>query len=328
MKILVTGSTGYIGHQLAKKLAENGYSVIALVRDINSPKIPEHENIMPVKGDICDYRSVVKATEGCDYVFHTAAYTNLKYKKIDKFYTANVLGTKNILEASLKADVKKVIYTSTLSVYGTSYKNVPIQENQPRLVAYANDYELTKTMAEELVEIYTKKGLSTAILNVSRVYGPRLDTFSNGVNRLMLKMIKNHLLVVPSRLNIVTNYVFIDDVVNAHVLAISDENVSGKYIVGGEDISYQKLFETIKRKAKSKIKIISVPYHFVKACLSLLNGISFLIGLSFGITPKLLDVLFQNRLASSNRAINQLGYTITPFKIGVERTINFLKLSL
>ncbi|WP_242133507.1 SDR family NAD(P)-dependent oxidoreductase [Aestuariivivens marinum] len=328
MKILVTGATGYIGHQLAKKLAENGYRVIALVRDINSPKIPEHENIMPVNGDICDYKFVVDAIEGCDYVFHTAAFTNLKCKKIDNFYNTNVLGTKNILEASLKADVKKVIYTSTLSVYGTSYKNVPIQESQPRLVAYANDYELTKTMAEELVETYTKKGLSTAILNVSRVYGPGLDTFSNGVNRLILKMIKSQLLIVPSKLNISANYVFIDDVVNAHILTISDKNVKGKYIVGGEDLSYQKLFEIIKRTAESKVKIITVSYHFVKACLSLLNGIYLLIGSSFGITPKLLDALFQNRLASSKRAINQLGYTITPFKIGVERTINFLKLSL
>ena len=327
MKVLVTGATGYVGHQLAKQLAEIGHNVVALVRDVNSPKIPKHQNIIPVKGDICDYQSVVHAIEGCDYVFHTAAFTNLKCQKIDNFYNTNVLGTKNILEASLKAEVKKVIYTSTLSVYGPSYKNIPIQESQPRLVSYANDYELTKTMADELVVGYSKQGLSTAILNVSRVYGPGLDTFSNGVNRLMLKIMKSQLLVVPSKLNVMANYVFIDDVVSAHILAISDNSFTGNYIVGGENISYQKLFEAIKKLTKSRVKIIAVPYVFIKSFLFLLNGIRFFVGLSFVITPKLLDALFQNRVASSNRAVTELGYAITPFKTGVERTIHFLKLS-
>ena len=316
MKILVTGSTGYIGHQLAKKLAKNGYSVIALVRDINSPKIPEHENIMPVNGDICDYRSVVNATEGCDYVFHTAAYTNLKYKKIDKFFIANVLGTKNILEASLKADVKKVIYTSTLSVYGTSYKNVPIQESQPRLVSYANDYELTKTMAEELVETYTKKGLSTAILNVSRVYGPGLETFSNGVNRLILKMIKSQLLIVPSKLNISANYVFIDDVVNAHIETMRSEKRNVKLIIGGENASYEKLLYIIKEVTRSKVRIIKVDGLLLKGLFSILNVLT-----ESTLNSKAFNTLFDNRIASSKKAELELNYRYTPLELGVLQTI-------
>ncbi|WP_242131505.1 SDR family NAD(P)-dependent oxidoreductase [Aestuariivivens marinum] len=316
MKILVTGATGYIGYQLAKKLAENGYRVIALVRDINSPKIPEHENIMPVNGDICDYKSVVDAIEGCDYVFHTAAFTNLKCKKIDNFYNTNVLGTKNILEASLKADVKKVIYTSTLSVYGTSYKNVPIQESQPRLVSYANDYELTKTMAEELVETYTKKGLSTAILNVSRVYGPGLDTFSNGVNRLILKMIKSQLLIVPSKLNISANYVFIDDVVNAHIETMRSEKRYVKLIIGGENASYEKLLYIIKEVTRSKVRIIKVDGLLLKGLFSILNVLT-----ESTLNSKAFNTLFDNRIASSKKAELELNYRYTPLELGLLQTI-------
>ena len=207
MKVLVTGATGYVGHQLALSLANKNFEVNALVRDLNSIKVPAHVNITLIKGDVCDYQSVEHASKHCSYVFHTAAYTNLKSEKFDNFYNTNVLGTENILKASLHNKVKKVIYTSTLAVYGPSYKRVSINENQPRLVSFSNDYELTKSMSEELVSNYVKKGLSCVTLNVTRVYGPGPKTFSGGVNTLISKMVKNDFLFVPSKLEITANYV-------------------------------------------------------------------------------------------------------------------------
>ena len=108
MKVFLTGSTGYVGHQLAIKLANQNLKVVALVRDLNSEKIPNHKNILPVQGDVCDYESVEKNIKDCTYVFHTAAYTNLKNKRLDNFYNTNVVGTENILTASLKHKIKKV----------------------------------------------------------------------------------------------------------------------------------------------------------------------------------------------------------------------------
>mgnify|MGYP000035008618 CR=1 FL=1 len=66
-------------------------------------------------------------------------------------------------------------------------EEVPITESQPRLTSYANDYELTKSMSEEVVSDYVKKGLSCIILNLTRVYGPGLNTYSNGLNKIILK---------------------------------------------------------------------------------------------------------------------------------------------
>ena len=325
MKIFLTGATGYVGHQLALKLANENHTVISLVRNLNSDKIPSHNNIISVKGDICDYQSVKKGIEGCDYVFHAAAYTNLKCKKLDNFYDANVLGTKNILKASLKHQIKKVIYTSTLAVHGPSYKSIPITENQPRLTSYSNDYELTKAISEELVFTYIKKGLSCAILNVSRVYGPGLKTFTNGVNTLILKIARNDFLVVPSKLDITTNYVFIDDVVHAHILAMEKANSSGKYIIGGENVSYERLFGAIKKITKSKIKIIKVNYGFIKMSFSFVNLIKRLLGAQSGITTKVLDSLFVNRVASSMKALNDLGYQVTSLNQGLMTTITHIK---
>ncbi|MFC4723390.1 NAD-dependent epimerase/dehydratase family protein [Geojedonia litorea] len=320
MKVFITGATGYVGHQLALKLASQHYSVQALVRDTSSANLPNHMNITVFEGDICDYNSILKAMKGCVYVFHTAAYTNLKCKSIDNFYNCNVVGTENILQAALELKVKKVIYTSTLSVFGPSYKEVPITEEQPRLTSYANDYELTKAMSEEAVLNYTKKGLSCVILNLTRVYGPGLSTFSNGVNKLITMIAKNDVLVVPSRFNITSNYVFIDDVIDAHLLAIQSGKSGEKYIIGGENLNYDELFKRIKSFTKSKIKILKVNYDLVKNSLFLSSKI---FGLST-ITPKVLDAIFTNRSASSQKAIAQLSYKITPFNKGLHQTINFL----
>ncbi|GAA4963723.1 NAD-dependent epimerase/dehydratase family protein [Algibacter aquimarinus] len=325
MKVFLTGATGYVGHQLAIKLANENYKVIALVRDLNSEKVPNHHNIKTIKGNICDYYSVETAIKDCDYVFHTAAYTNLKCKKLDNFYNTNVLGTENILKASLFHNIKKVIYTSTLAVYGPSFESTSIAESQPRLVSYSNDYELTKSISEELVFEYIKKGLPCTVLNVSRVYGPGLKTFSSGVNTLISKIAKNDFLMVPSKLHINTNYVFIEDVVNAHVLAMKNENSIGKYIVGGENVTYETLFKTIKRITKSKIKIVKINYSFLRLGLSFINSTKKLIGLPSGITAKILDSLFVNRLATSQKAEKDLGYQITPLNLGLEVTIKHLK---
>ena len=326
MKVLLTGATGYIGHQLAHKLAKDNFTVNALVRDLNSNNIPRHKNIIPFKGNICDYDSVKNAINDCDYVFHTAAYTDLKCYKINKFYNTNVLGTTNIMKASLDKNIKKVIHTSTLSVFGPALYHVPITENQPRISSYSNDYELTKKMSEEVVLDYVKKGVSCSILNLSRVYGPGINTYSNGVNKIISKIMNDKVLYVPDKLHVEANYVYVEDVLNAQLLAL-EKGLSGeKYIIGGENEDYLGLFNRIKSISKSKISIIKLNYNLIKNGISLINGCNKLLGSQSMVTPKVLDSLFTNRSASSQKAISELNYKITPLNEGLDCTINFLKI--
>ena len=134
----------------------------------------------------------------------------------------------------------------------------------------------------------------------------------------------DNILVVPSKLHVSSNYVFINDVVNAHVLAMKHGVTGEKYIIGGENIDYRGLFKKIITISRREIFIIRINYNFMKACLGIIYGLSFIVKRSIGLTPKILDSLFTNRSASSQKAILGLNYRITPLQTGLEKTIKNL----
>jgi nucleoside-diphosphate-sugar epimerase len=179
-------------------------------------------------------------------------------------------------------------------------------------------------MSEEVVSEYVKKGLSCTILSLTRVYGPGLKTYSSGVNSLISKIMNDKVLFVPSKLNVEANYVFIDDVLNAELLALEKGKSGEKYIIGGENSDYLNLFNNIKKISKSKVSIFQINYDIVKNAIAFINNLNLIFGKSFVLTPKVLDSLFTNRSASSQKAISSLNYKSTPLKTGLEQTINHL----
>lgn len=131
--VLITGANGFIGNRLAKKLAADGITVHALIRDKRTAVDLIHPNIKIFYGDITQVESVRKAITGCENVYHIAGYAKLYAKNRDVFYEVNVKGTANVLEQALKAGVKKLVYTSSAAVYGPSLK-LPLCENAPELL--------------------------------------------------------------------------------------------------------------------------------------------------------------------------------------------------
>ncbi|MEO8794201.1 MAG: NAD-dependent epimerase/dehydratase family protein [Daejeonella sp.] len=324
MKILITGATGYVGHPLALKLASQGNIVHILVRDLGSSQIPFHPNIRVFKGDLTDSKSISTAIQGCIQVFHVAAYARLSSKNPDLFYQINVVGTENVLNEALKEGVQKFVFTSSVAVFGPSTQ-FPLRENDPRIAKFQNDYELTKSIAESIVKKFNHYGLPTVIVNLSRVYGPGTATYSNGVNKFISGAIHNRYTFIPDKLGISNNYVFIDDAINGHVLAMEKGIAGESYIIGGENISYKQLFETIKRFAGKKTRFISIPYPLIYYGLSLIYFFSKLIFVKETISPKILDQLFINRIVSCQKATLQLGYNFTSLDSGIRKTIHSLK---
>jgi len=324
MRIMITGATGYIGHKLALEAAAKNFTVHVLVRDVQSKFMPVHPNIIPFKGDVTEKGSVLSALKGCKMVLHTAAITKLWEKDNSIFYKVNVEGTRNVLDAALESGVQKLVYTSTCAVIGPSDK-FPMSESDPRITAFENDYEISKHWAEELVKEYSRRGLFAVIVAAPKVYGPGIEGGGNFFDRLLRNIFSMNIAFVPSCDEVLGNYGFIDDIVTGHFLALEKGLGGEKYILGGENINYNTFFNAIKKFAGKKIRLIRIP-KFLILIWSFLHMILFrLSGKHTNISPKTVHRFTQNRALNCDKAIRQLGYTITPFTEGIQKTIFHLK---
>ncbi|MEJ7767123.1 MAG: NAD-dependent epimerase/dehydratase family protein [Chitinophagaceae bacterium] len=325
MKIFITGATGYVGHALALRLAQNGDCVHVLVRDPSSPHVPKHENIRVFTGDITDRSTIIQPLTECKQVFHTAALVKLWAKDPSIFYKTNVEGTRNVLDEALEQGVKKVVFTSSCGVLGPSI-NVPMCETDPRNTRIDNDYEFSKLLAENLVKEYCqKKGLSGVIVSLSKVYGPGIETHPFSVNRAIKNFIKGKITFIPKPASFLANYCFINDVVEGHLLAMQKGVGGEKYILGGENISYTELFQRLRSVSGAKAPVIPVP-PFVFKCIASLQWLQCKVsGKEPFFTAKGVHHFFCNKALSSDKAICELGYHITPLHTGLQQTTGFLK---
>ncbi|OOQ58710.1 NAD-dependent epimerase/dehydratase family protein [Mucilaginibacter pedocola] len=322
--ILVTGATGFIGRQLCLALAEQGNRVKALCRNTGHPLLIKHPNITPVQGDILYPASLKKAMQGVTEVYHTAALAKMWCRNPDDFYETNVTGTRNVLQAAADADVKRVVYTSTCGVWGPTL-NFPLSEDEPRIVGFPIAYERTKYLAELEVQQFVNRGLDAVTVNPSRVFGEGPVTDSNTVSKMVGGYLKGKWRVIPGSGEQVANYAYLPDVVAGHIAAM-DKGIKGnRYILGGEDISFNQFFDTVKNVSGIKHNLVRVPQKVIKFYSHIERVKTQLTGLPPFFLPEFADRLKFDQKYSSQKATTQLGYRITPFADAMQRTVNYLK---
>jgi len=321
LRVLVTGASGFIGRKLCLSLAETGHDVVALCRDTQHPYLIRHRNIHFVKGDILDIKSLEIAMKGCAQVYHTAAMAKMWCKNETDFYDVNVTGTANVLSCALKMGVDRVVHTSTCGVWGPTL-NLPVSENDPRAVGFPISYERTKYLAELEVKNFVQKGLDVVIVNPSRVYGDGPITDSNTVSKMVTGYIGGSWHFIPGDGKAIANYAFVDDVVDGHIAAMQHGRNGERYILGGEDVSFNGFFNTLKQLTGKKRNLYKIPVSIIKAY----SMLEFLKNRIFNLTPFFLpefaDRLKCNQQYCSNKAIAELNYRITPFAVGLGKTVN------
>jgi nucleoside-diphosphate-sugar epimerase len=324
MKVLVTGATGFIGRQLTLKLAKQGYDVKALCRDTDHPYLIRHKNIEPVKGNILNTGSLLQAMHGCEQVYHTAAMAKMWCRNEGDFQETNVTGTRNVLDIAGCKGVQKVVYTSTCGVWGPTLK-YPLTENEPRITGFPIAYERTKYLAELEVQQFVKQGMHVITVNPSRVFGEGPVTDSNTVSKMVFGYLNGNWRIIPGTGQQVANYAYLDDVVNGHIAAMERGVTGNRYILGGEDISFNAFFSILQQVSGTKRNMLRIPQRAIKFYSRVEWLKTKLTGIPPVFLPEFADRLKYDQKYSSQKAINQLGYTITPFNEGMQRTVNYLK---
>ncbi len=323
MNIFITGSTGFIGVPLIQKLATLGNTVHALYRSEEKKKKLSHPNIKFFNGDIMNIESLKKAMNGCEHVYHIAAFTNVWAKHKNLIFDLNVTGTKNVLDVALATGVKKVIYTSTAGILGPSIQE-KIHENTERQLDYFLEYERTKAEAEKLIKTYLKKDIEIAIVNPTRVYGPGVLSKSNSVTLIIRSYLAGKWRLIPGNGKSIGNYVFIDDVVNGHILAMKNGRNGERYLLGGSDLSYLDFFSILKKVTGKNQMMLKVPLFFMFFMAHSMMLLTKIFNTSPLITPALIKKYNYSWEVSSQKAINELGYNITPFETGATQTVQWI----
>jgi UDP-glucose 4-epimerase len=255
-KILVTGGAGFIGSNLVSRLVEKGHSVIVL-DNLSSGKL---ENLSAVRnnpdfhfirGDIQDKAALHEAFCDVDAVVHLAALIDVSASVIDpsKTHEVNVTGTLNLLQAAEKANsVNRFVFASSTAVYGDA-EVLPIKENTA--LRPISPYAASKVAGEAYCNAFTKcHGLSTVILRFFNVYGPRNEKspYSGVITKFLRQAVNGEVLTIYGDGKQTRNFIHINDVVDAIVLALDAKEAEGEVfnVCTGRPISINKLVDAVR----------------------------------------------------------------------------------
>jgi UDP-glucose 4-epimerase len=267
-RVLVTGGAGFIGSHLVDRLIENGYNVTVLDNYFsgNKKNLQFHlsnKKLELIKADVRDSKTVRKAVKGASTVFHLAAIVDvpLSIKEPKLTNDVNVNGTLSVLKASLTENVKNFIYTSTCAVYGEA-GYLPINEEHPTMPL--SPYGTSKLVAENHCRNYSSQGLKTCCLRLFNVYGSRqqLEPYSGVITKFIQKIEENTSLVIFGDGKQTRDFIFVEDIVNACMLAMRYMYKDAEtYNIGtGKPTSINELANTlIKLLGKTGIKKIHKP---------------------------------------------------------------------
>ena len=310
--ILVIGGAGFIGSHLVSELLKENVSSITIydnfvrgkIRNISESLKDTRCRVFPTGGDIRDIDILNDAMRGIDYVFHLAAMWLLHCKDYPRTaFHVNIEGTYNVLEACVKNNIKKLIYSSSASVYGDAVE-VPMTEDHP--FNNKNFYGATKISGEAMcTAFHDRYGLEIIGLRYMNVYGPGQDQHAayTGVIPIMLNKIEEgQLPIINGDGSQSYDFIYVEDVASCNICALKSEVKHGFYNVGTEvQTSIHKLCDTILDLKKSTLKVVYKPYDATDA-----------------------RQFVQNRIGSKQKAEKDLGFTYAYSLLeGLQKLINW-----
>lgn len=320
LKAFVTGGTGFVGMNLLQQLLEQGWDVTALVRQ-NSPL----ENIQGLDirqhpGDITDpdcLRSGIP--KEADAVFHVAASTNIWSRNNDLQTRINVDGTRNVMEAAIRAGAGRLIHTSSFIVWG--FHDTLLSERSPWL-DNANwiNYVRTKRAAETLVkQAVTERRIDAVILNPAHILGPG-DT--HNWSRMIRLVHDNDLPGVPPGGGAFAD---VREVAKAHIQAFHMGRKGENYLLGGHDIQFIDVIRMTGEILGRKVPGRASPAWLLKAISQVYVLAAAITGTEPDLTPEGAAMITRHIECDSSRAIAELDYRFTPVRQLLLETTQWLR---
>jgi dihydroflavonol-4-reductase len=253
---LVTGGNGFLGAHVVRALVARGTQVRALVREGADRRALAGVNCEFVIGDLRDLTAVEGAVRGCDEVYHVAADYRLWVIDEAPMYAANVGGTRNLLEASRREGVAKIVHTSTVGALGIGVDGIGREETPVGLGDMIGPYKRSKFLAEQLAREAAGNGLPVVIVNPSTPIGA-LDYKPTPTGRIIAEFLNRR---IPAYVETGLNLACVEDVAQGHLLAADRGRIGEKYILGGENLTLEGMLQRLASISGLPAPRVRIPY--------------------------------------------------------------------
>jgi nucleoside-diphosphate-sugar epimerase len=317
--ILVTGATGFLGHNLIPRLRKAGHQVRAVVRPSSDVEFLVRNGVdLAYADDITDSAAVGRACLGCRAVIHAAGHFRF-WGSLPTFWQTNVEGTAAVLSGAVEAGVERFVHISTVVVVGQTQPGQMIDESHP--CNPLDPYQRTKLEGEKLVLAYHREqGLPVVILRPGAFYGP---WGHYAFNRLFFEEPLKGWRIKVNGGRHVTFPVFAPDVACAIELALQNGRAGQIYNISGQSLSHKEVNAIVSDLAGISHWRLNIPTRAVVALASIWTMISRYTRREPFYPINMAPYVFQDWIVSSEKAQRELGFTPTPFAKGVETTLEW-----
>ena len=302
---LVTGAAGHLGNVLVRELLDRGESVRVLLLPGEDTQSLDGLPVERVEGNVLEIESLRAAMQDVDVVFHLAALVSITEDKSDLLHAVNVDGTRNVIEAAKGANVRQLIYTSSIHALerppmGTSItEQLAFDPHNP-----AGPYDRTKAQASLLVQGAAQDGLDTRILCPTGVIGP-YDYRRSEVGELILSFMSKRINVL---IDGAFDFVDVRDVAQGQILARDRGKPGETYILGGERIELKLLHDLVQKVTGKDTSVITIPLPVALIIAPMAELYYKLTKTKPRFTRYSLETVVSNSNIHSDKAKTELGY--------------------
>ena len=320
MKAFITGGTGFIGGVVVRRLRERGDDVVALVRNPQKAQGLAGLGATLVEGDLDDSAAIARGVQGCDAVLHIAAVYKVGIPASERaaMMDANVGGTARVLDAAIAAGTPRIVYVSTVNVFGNTRGQVVDEEYRRDLShGFLSCYDESKYKAHLAAEERIAAGAPIVVAQPGGVYGPNdhseVGTLIDQARTGKLPFISF------GGTGIVACYV--DDIADGLVLVLDKGQIGRSYVLGGEVTTFRQIIERTARLAGRKAPRLSMPSWAIKSGIPMAPLMTRIMGLP----PNLRELIRVSDgvtyWATDARARSELGYAPRDMTTGLTQLI-------
>jgi dihydroflavonol-4-reductase len=318
-EVFLTGASGFVGGHVLSALVERGYRVRALVREGSERLSAAHDGrVMPVRGDLRRAGELVPALRGCRYLVHVAAHYSFAPRRRPLAWEVNVRGTASLLEAARIAGVERAVVTSSSATVGPARGHKPTEEDRPPLPPPRGGYHASKAW-QEVAALGAQ--VPVVLLLPTAPVGPG-DRRPTPTGRVVLDFMRGRIrFTVLGGMNLVP----VEDVAQAHVSALERGRPFERYLLGGEDMVFDDLWDRLAQVTGRPAPTVRLPHAVVDTLARVDELRCWITGAEPAIPLEGAHMSRQLMFVSSNKAARELGFQAGPVSAALDRAVRWFR---